>query len=709
MALSLPAKIAIGVSTLAGILTFALGSITFDLSRDRLMSAYDQQLGSQAESVARHLGQILRTVDRNLQANAGNTMFANALTDSAGRHFYLDPFLKDFTEVAEVPVFIELRDYRGRTIAANPLAASEPIAAERVMMVIEDGRARAWVDAQGGEPIVAMVAPIVYANTGKAEGALVYQFPLRAASDERLLHGIGDLTVDLRIEDENGERRVLTLGSVRGFPGASISGSRMVAMPQIFGGTVMRVRAGLPKALVDGALARLMTMYLLAAFGLLTIIVPVSLMMARGMLRRLSALESVANAVIATGRMNDRVEERGGDEIARLSSAFNHMLDRLHQAHEELEQVRAREVARYAERTRRILATTQEGYLLVAAEGGRVLEANDAFCQLFGARCDTLIGRRFPDFLTPVLDEVLMPGSPSSVLREVEAPAADGGRIVCLTNASVDVDENGDRCIFLFLTDISDRRAAEDALQVKSLELERSNAELQQFAYAASHDLQEPLRMVTAYLQLLRTKLGADADEETIEFLGFASDGSKRMALLIRDLLDYSRVGSRGSASEPVSCVEALDEAMQNLRVRIDEEGAEIAVAAPLPTIMGDRAQIVRLFQNIVGNAIKFRAKERPPRIEIAALPDHGGLCHLTVRDNGIGIDPTFHARIFEAFQRLHAKSEYEGTGLGLALVKRIVESHHGRVWVDSVQGEGSTFHIALPNVPALADVRAMS
>lgn len=148
---------------------------------------------------------------------------------------------------------------------------------------------------------------------------------------------------------------------------------------------------------------------------------------------------------------------------------------------------------------------------------------------------------------------------------------------------------------------------------------------------------------------------------------------------------------------------------MQNLKVRIDEEGAEIAVTTPLPIVMGDRPQIIRLFQNIVGNAIKFRAKDWPPRIEIAAAANHSGLCQITVRDNGIGIDPAYHARIFEAFQRLHGKSEYEGTGLGLALVKRIVDSHHGWVWGDSVPGEGSTFHIAMPNAPIRADVRAVS
>ncbi len=686
----------------------ALGGIAFDLSRDRLISAYDQQLGAQAEGVARHVGQLLRTIDRNLQTNAGNTMFANALTDSAGRQLYLDPFLKDFTEVAEVPVFVELRDYRGRLIESNHLSAPQPVAAERVTDVIEDGRARAWIDARGGDPMVAMVAPIVYANTGRAEGALVYQFPLRAASDEGVLHDIGDLVVDLRLDDSNGERRVLTLGSVRGFPGATLSASRPVIMPQTFDGMSLRVHAGLPQMLVDGALIRLIVFYLLAALGLLSVIVPVSLVMARRMLRRLSALEAVANTVIATGRMNERVEEGGHDEIARLSSAFNHMLDRVRQAHEELEQERTREVARYAERTRRILGTTQEGYLLVSAEG-KVLEVNEAFCRLFGTRGDVLPGRRFPDFLTPVLDEVLMPGSPASVLREVEASNADGGRIVCLVNASVDVDEHGDRCVFLFLTDISDRRAAEDALQGKSMELERSNADLQQFAYAASHDLQEPLRMVSAYLKLLGAKLEDNPDEEIREFIGFASDGSRRMSLLIRDLLDYSRVGSRGGECEPVNCVEALDEAMQNLCVRIEEEEAEIAVTTPLPTIMGDRPQIIRLFQNILGNAIKFRARNRPPRIEIAAEADHGGLCHVTVRDNGIGIDPAFHGRIFEAFQRLHAKTEYEGTGLGLALVKRIVDSHRGRIWVNSVPGEGATFHIAMPLAPAAADVRAAS
>lgn len=709
MKLSLPAKVAIGASSLAGLLTLALGGVAFEVSRSRLIAAYDQRLVAQTEDVSRHIAQVLRTIDHNLSATARNTMFANALTDSGGRDSYLAPFLKDFVEIADVPIFVELRDYRGRPIAANPGKAlgAGVLIPEKAMAVMEDGRAMAWIDRYPGEGLaVAMIAPVVFANTGAPEGALLYQFPLQALLGESMSPE-GELAVRVSVDFHGGAIGAVALGGGAGLSAEMLSSSRVVAMPPSFAGFGLRVEAGMARAAVDGALARLMVLHLLAATGLMAVVVPLSMVMARRVLRRLKALEAVANSVIATGLLDARVEVAGDDEITRLSLAFNHMLERLRVANEELEQERAREVARYAERTRRILATTQESYLLVSAETGRVLEINEAFCQLLGTCQDRVLDRGYPNFLRPLVEEVLAPNSPASLVREVETTRLDGTLMVCLTNASIDVDEHGARCISLFLTDISERRAAEDALQRKSVELERSNADLQQFAYAASHDLQEPLRMVTAYLKLLREKLGEGLDEEGREFMGFASDGTRRMAILIRDLLDYSRVGSRGGVFGNVDCAEAMDEALLNLRVRIEEEGAEVTVAANMPVVLGDHAQIVRLFQNIIGNAVKFRAKDRPPRIAVEVAGDHSGLCHLVVRDNGIGIDPSFHARIFEAFQRLHSRAEYEGTGLGLALVKRIVDLHHGRVWVDSMPGEGSAFHIVLPN--AVVPLRQVS
>ncbi len=231
-------------------------------------------------------------------------------------------------------------------------------------------------------------------------------------------------------------------------------------------------------------------------------------------------------------------------------------------------------------------------------------------------------------------------------------------------------------------------------LEASVVELERSNQELQQFAYVASHDLQEPLRMVASYTQLLarryRGKLGADADE----FIGYAVDGAVRMQQLINDLLAYSRVTSHGHAFEPTDCQALVRDVLLNLRVAIEESGAVVTYDR-LPTVMADGAQLGRVFQNLVGNAIKFRGRE-PPRVHIA-VERRDAEWRFAVRDNGIGIDPQYANRIFVLFQRLHSREEYPGTGIGLAICKKVVERHGGRIWVESETGKGATFYFTLP------------
>jgi len=228
----------------------------------------------------------------------------------------------------------------------------------------------------------------------------------------------------------------------------------------------------------------------------------------------------------------------------------------------------------------------------------------------------------------------------------------------------------------------------------RTMELKRSNEDLEQFAYVASHDLQEPLRMVNNYLQLLRQRYKDKLDGSANDFIGFALDGAKRMHELIQDLLTYSRVGTHGKEFLPVDCTEAFERAVANLSLAIDETGARI-FRQPLPVINGDLVQLTQLFQNLIGNAIKFRG-EGHPEIRIAAERKDSEW-ELTVADNGIGIAEQDFQRIFVVFQRLHSREKYPGTGIGLAVCKKIVERHGGRIWVESRLGRGTTFHIILP------------
>jgi PAS domain S-box-containing protein len=247
-------------------------------------------------------------------------------------------------------------------------------------------------------------------------------------------------------------------------------------------------------------------------------------------------------------------------------------------------------------------------------------------------------------------------------------------------------------------TDITERRVSSSKLEELAAELKRSNAELEEFAYVASHDLQEPLRMVSMYVQLLSRRYSGKLDKEAEEFIHFAKDGAQRMSRLITDLLDYSRLGKRGQPFAPVDLDDAHKQAMENLRLVIADNKAEI-ICESLPRVMGDAGQLVRLLQNLIGNALKYRRSDIAPKISILnkKIADKW---HVTVSDNGIGIDSAHYERIFQVFQRLHPHGSYEGTGIGLAICKKIVERHGGEIWVESTPGKGSAFNFSIPAIP---------
>ncbi|MEY6564340.1 CHASE3 domain-containing protein [Streptomyces sp. PGLac3x] len=220
-------------------------------------------------------------------------------------------------------------------------------------------------------------------------------------------------------------------------------------------------------------------------------------------------------------------------------------------------------------------------------------------------------------------------------------------------------------------------------------ELRRSNAELEQFAYVASHDLQEPLRKVASFCQLLEKRYSAELDDRGRQYIDFAVDGAKRMQVLINDLLTFSRVGRVGDAWQQTSLDAALDRGLGNLELAVEESGAVVVRDTPLPEVSGDPTTLAMLWQNLLGNALKFRRPDVPVRIEIDCVREDDDTWHLSVTDNGIGIAPEFSEKVFVIFQRLHAKDAYGGTGIGLALCRKIVEFHGGRIWLEPVTGPG--------------------
>lgn len=250
----------------------------------------------------------------------------------------------------------------------------------------------------------------------------------------------------------------------------------------------------------------------------------------------------------------------------------------------------------------------------------------------------------------------------------------------------------------LVFHDISTRLQSETEIKTLLDELQRSNKELERFAYVASHDLRQPLRMITGYMSLLQKRLGESLNEENASFFTFASDGAKRMDRMIRDLLDYSRIG-RGHDRESVDLNQVAASALDNLQPLIAETGAVVEVAPDLPSVMAVRSEMERLIQNLVGNSLKFHAPDRVPQVSVGCRDD-GTHWVLSVQDNGIGIDPKDHDRLFSIFQRLVPQDRYDGTGIGLASVRKIAENHGGRVWVESQLGQGATFLVALPKQP---------
>ena len=236
--------------------------------------------------------------------------------------------------------------------------------------------------------------------------------------------------------------------------------------------------------------------------------------------------------------------------------------------------------------------------------------------------------------------------------------------------------------------DVTEQHLARELLAQKAADYARSNAELEQFAYVASHDLQEPLRMVASYCQLLQRRYQGKLDADADDFIGFAVDGARRMQALINDLLAYSRARRREQSFVATDCSQVLDDVIANLQASIEEHDAEIT-HDPLPTVRADRAHLLQVLQNLIGNAIKFR--DHGPQIHVAAVQQEDEWL-FSVRDNGIGIAPEYAERIFEIFKRLHGWGEYPGTGIGLAVCKKLVERHGGRIWVESTPGREASF-----------------
>ena len=389
---------------------------------------------------------------------------------------------------------------------------------------------------------------------------------------------------------------------------------------------------------------------------------------------------------------------RDGDRGRRLDSAARDEVGELARSFDDLRvelDIRERAVAS-SENFLRGLIEALPNALVHVDRAGRITTVNAAAEALFGYARRELVGQPVEILLPPEQREAHERHRARRDWQQPEVGSVAGARSMRGRRADGEVFD-----VRIALAELGEgEQAGTVALAVDINELiergqalERSNAELSRFAYVASHDLQEPPRAVTSCNELLKETCAGRLDAEALELIDFSIAAGRRMQDLIRDLLAYSRIDSRGAELQPVEAREVCDLAVANLRIALAESGASIRVG-DLPRVQGDSRQLLQLFQNLVGNAIKYRG-EAAPVLEVSAQRQ-GRFWVFCVSDNGIGIDPRFHERVFDIFKRLHGQDRYEGTGIGLAICARVVQRHGGRIWVESQPGEGSRFYFTL-------------
>lgn len=354
-------------------------------------------------------------------------------------------------------------------------------------------------------------------------------------------------------------------------------------------------------------------------------------------------------------------------------------------------------------RYRRLHQTMRDAFVQMDMDG-RIVDFNHAFQQMLGYDHQTLLSMRDADLTPPewrgtvakiISEQVLLHGQ--SEVFEKEYIRLDGTRFPAEIRTFLMTDDSGDSIgMWSIVRDITQRKQIEQEREQAIGSLQRSNEDLKQFAYVASHDLQEPLRMVASYTQLLAERYEHQLDEKAHRFIHYAVDGATRMQALIRDLLAFSRVETRAREFKAVNAYNAFGTAMANLKAVIDETGARVTVD-DLPHVLADESQLSQVFQNLIGNGIKFRRPSVTAHIHVSASRRNDDWC-FSVQDNGIGIDTKYKERVFVVFQRLHTRHEYPGTGIGLALCKRIVDRHGGRIWFESEPARGTTFYFTLPS-----------
>ena len=355
------------------------------------------------------------------------------------------------------------------------------------------------------------------------------------------------------------------------------------------------------------------------------------------------------------------------------------------------------------------IASSAQDAIITIDNNGNISYWNKAAENIFGYSSQQGIGKDLHMLIAPEIyhpnfqkgmEEFKLCGKGNAVGKTLELSALRSNNEEFPIELSLSAIKLGEKWGAVgIIRDITERKEIEKSLNKRTEELERSNKDLEEFAYIASHDLQEPLRMITSYVQLLERRYKDKLDQDANDFIGYAVEGSTRMKSLINDLLVYSRVGTKGKEFTSTDINVILKKVLQNLQIALDENKVEISIGQ-MPKIMADDVQMIQLFQNLIGNAIKFKG-DAPPIISVKCEEQNKEFI-FSISDNGIGIEKEYYDRIFMIFQRLHTRDQYPGTGIGLAVCRKIVERHGGGIWLDSEFGKGTTFYFSIPTKEVL-------
>jgi PAS domain S-box-containing protein len=669
--------VAVGASVLALSVLLLVGGAAFLAMSSQLHDYARSQVEGEARIRAHKLADLLD----DMIIVAGRLAERTALTRDP------TPPLPEYLDVHGVGVSVTLAGARSINLASGDSVAVAALAAGRPASRI--------VEAAGGAELV-IALPVIAPGSGSPTAALVCRMRLNDLA-HRLWSPSEAMTAAALVFHHDEREREILLGN----HGPTRGADRMEALiplrlPALLDVHQFALRAVAPAELVTRPLGRLTVTFLIVGSLIAVAVVALAALMGHRLTGPLSRLAAAAASYSPGKVVPAAFATSGTGEIAVLGNAFAAIIDRLDQAYCDIER-RSQTLLSNAERLAHVGSTIWEFHT-------NRHQWSDEFHAVLGLE---------PDDCVPSVEVFLDRVHPTDrprILDALEAAAAHGRTIdedfriirpdgeVRVLHAQGEVVLTEDRKPLQLngaIQDITERKHLEDRLDALVRELRRSNGELEEFAYVCSHDLRQPLRAVGSYVTLLEEDLAALLTGETREFITFAREGVRRMDRLITDLLTYSRVG-RTAKDGPVDVAEELCDVIADLQVEIDKTNASLVVPATLPVVMGDHVEMARLFQNLLGNALKYRHPDILPMIEISCEAV-GSEWWFAVADNGIGIPPEHSERIFGIFQRLHARDEYEGTGVGLAICRKIVQRHGGRIWADPSSPSGSIVRFTWP------------